>query len=90
MGTFCGRLQFSAVSDLDRLLGLVSGSFGYVLDLLDNVIALEDLAEDDVTPIEPARNGGGNEELGALRESAIIAAVVVVQDSPFVSLPEFA
>lgn len=53
MDTFWGHLQLSALGDLDRLLGLVAAGSLDVLDLGDNVHALEDLAENDVTAIEP-------------------------------------
>lgn len=51
--TFFGNLQFAALGDLDRLGRLVAGLGLGVLDLLHNFVALEDLAEDDVTAIEP-------------------------------------
>lgn len=54
MNTFFGHRQLSALGDLDRLLGLVTRVLLDVLDLLDNVVALEDLAEDDVLAIQPA------------------------------------
>lgn len=53
MDTFRGHLQLSALCDLDRLGGAVAGLGLGLLDLLDDVEALEDLAEDDVTAIEP-------------------------------------
>lgn len=53
MDTFSRDLQLAALSDLDRLGGLVAGRGLGVLDLLDNVVALEDLAEDNVTAVEP-------------------------------------
>ena len=54
MNTFWGHLQLAALGNLDRLDGLVAvGSLG-LLDLLDDFVALEDLAEDDVTAIQPA------------------------------------
>lgn len=52
MNTFRGDLQLSALGNLDRLDGLVRLGLD-LLDLLDDVEALEDLAEDDVTAIEP-------------------------------------
>jgi hypothetical protein len=33
-------------------LGLVSGAFGNVLDRLDNFVALEDFAEDNMLAVE--------------------------------------
>lgn len=53
MDTFRGNLQLAALGDLDGLDGLVARLGGRVLNLLHDVVALEDLAEDDVTTIEP-------------------------------------
>lgn len=53
MDTFGGNLQLAGLGDLDGLDGLVAGGRLGVLDLLDDVVALEDLAEDDVLAIEP-------------------------------------
>jgi hypothetical protein len=69
VNTFRWHLELSALGDLDRLDGLVARSLGHVLDLLDNVVSLEDLAEDNVAAVEPAGDDGGNEELGAWRLS---------------------
>jgi hypothetical protein len=52
--TFGGNLQLSALGDLDHLLGLVTGLGRRVLDLLNEFVTLEDLAEDDMTTIEPS------------------------------------
>jgi hypothetical protein len=52
VNTFRGDLQLSALGNLDRLDGLVRLGLD-LLDLLDDVEALEDLTEDDVTAIEP-------------------------------------
>lgn len=60
MNTFFGNLELSALGDPDRLLGLVAGLLVDVLDLLDDVVALEDLAEDDVTAVQPPVREGGN------------------------------
>ena len=54
MNTFRGDLQLAALGDLDGLDGLVTRGRGVGLDLLHNVEALENLAEDDVAAIEPA------------------------------------
>lgn len=56
MNTFFGHRQLPALDDLDRLLGLVARVLLDILDLLDNVIALEDLAEDNVLAVQPATN----------------------------------
>lgn len=53
MDTFRGNLQLAALGDLDSLGWLIAGRGLGALDLLDNLIALQDLAEDDVLAIEP-------------------------------------
>lgn len=50
-------LELSTLHDLDCLRGLVATALGHVLDLVDNVIALEHFAEHDVATIEPSRIG---------------------------------
>ena len=47
-------LQLSTIRDLDHLLGLVATALGHVLDRLDDLVALKDLAEDNVAAIKPA------------------------------------
>lgn len=54
MQTFCGNLELAALGDSDSILGLVAASLGHVLDLLDDLVALKDFAEDDVLAIQPA------------------------------------
>ena len=53
MNTFGGHFELAALDNLDRLDGLVTASSLEVLDLVDNVVALEDLTKDDVSAIEP-------------------------------------
>ena len=66
VNTFRWNLELSALGNLDRLDGLVAGRLGRLLDLLNDLVALEDLAEDDVAAIEPAGDDSGDEELGAV------------------------
>jgi hypothetical protein len=66
VNTFLGDLELSALGDLDRLDGLVAGSFGYALNLVHNLVALEHLAKDDVAAIQPACDDRGDEELAAV------------------------
>ena len=54
MGTFCRRIQLSRFLDLDSLLRLVSWSLSYILYLLHNIIAFQDLSEDNMLSIQPA------------------------------------
>ena len=64
--TFFRHLKLAALDDLDRLLWLVTRVLGHVLDLLDDLVALEHLAEDDVLAVQPGGDGGGDEELRAV------------------------
>ena len=63
VNTFRWDLELSALGNLDCLDGLIAGALGHVLNLLNDVIALEDFAKDDVAAVEPAGDDGGNEEL---------------------------
>lgn len=66
MNTFLWNLELAALSNLDRLHRLVSRALGDILNLVHNLVALENLAEDNVTSIEPASDDCGDEELGAV------------------------
>lgn len=72
MYTFLGHLELAALSNLDCFGGLVTGTLGHVLNLLDDIVALKDLAEDNMAAVEPACDDGGNEELRAV---GVLAAV---------------
>ncbi len=61
VNTFRWHLQLPTLDDLDHLGWLVSGSLGDVFNELDDVVALENLAEDDVAAIEPARSSSAAE-----------------------------
>lgn len=52
--TFCGNIQLAALGNLDSLEGFVARCGLGLLDFLDDLVALEDLAKDDVAAIEPA------------------------------------
>lgn len=41
-------------------------ALGHVLDLLDDLVALKDLAENNVLAVEPGGDGGGDEKLRAV------------------------
>jgi hypothetical protein len=69
MNTFLGHLELSALGHLDRLNRFVAGALGHVLDLVDNLVSLENLAEDDVAAIEPASYDGGNARVGHAEET---------------------
>ena len=66
MYTFFWHLKLAGFGDLDCLGRLVARPLGHIFNLVHNVVALENFAEDDMTPIEPAGHDGGNEELGAV------------------------
>ena len=66
MDTFGGNLQLAGFGDLDSLDGLVARLSLRVLDLLDDLVALEDLAEDDVAAIEPTRRRYVNNQLSSI------------------------
>ena len=53
VNTFRGDLELAALENLDRLDGSVASTGLGLLNLLDDLVALEDLAEDDVLAIEP-------------------------------------
>ena len=50
------HLELSTLCNLDRIRGPVTTTLGDVLDLLDDVVALKDLAKHNVTAIEPPGN----------------------------------
>lgn len=64
--TFFGDLQLPALDNGDGVVGAVAAVLGGVFDLVDNVHALEDFAEDDVAAVEPRGEDGGDEELRAV------------------------
>jgi hypothetical protein len=70
VNTFFGHLELSALLYLDGHLGLVTRSFVAVLDLLNDIVALEHFTKDNVLAVEPARNDGGDEELRAIGVAA--------------------
>jgi hypothetical protein len=58
--TFFWHIELAALSDLDSLGRLVARALGRILD---DFVALEDLAEDDVAAIEPAGDDSRDEKL---------------------------
>jgi hypothetical protein len=88
VNTFRWDLELSALGNLDGLDRLIARALRDVLDRLDDIVALEDLAEDDVATVEPAGDDGGDEELGAWRKSVTVRNLNVPRcDIPLVSLP---
>ena len=53
VGTFCRRIQLSRFVNFDSLLRLVPLSFRYILYLLHDIIAFQDLSEDNMLSIQP-------------------------------------
>lgn len=53
------NLQLSTLRNLDHLLGLVATALGHILDRLDDLVALQDLTEDDVAAIKPTKLATG-------------------------------
>lgn len=53
MNTFGRNLQLAALGNLDFHLGTVGGG-GSRFNLLNDIVTLENLAEDDVSAIEPS------------------------------------
>lgn len=57
------ELELARLGDFDGLVRLASGADRRVFNLLYNVVALENFAEDNVPAIEPGRDDRGDEEL---------------------------
>ncbi len=54
VNTFGRDLQLATLDDLDSLYWAVTGGSRDVFNLLDNVVSLEDFAENDVAAVEPS------------------------------------
>ena len=63
MGTFFWYFQLPTLDYFDRGRWLIIRAFGDIFDLLHDIVAFHDFPEDNMTPIQPARDGGGDEEL---------------------------
>jgi hypothetical protein len=72
MNTFVWDREFATLGNLDGLLWLIAGILLQILDLINDFEALEDLAEYDVSAIEPCRGDSSDEELAAI---CILSAV---------------
>lgn len=53
MNTFGRNLQLAALGNLDFRLGTVGGTWS-VFNLFNDIVTLENFAEDDVSAIEPS------------------------------------
>ena len=58
-------LQRPALGDDNGLFRFVCAVFGDILNLLNHIVTLDDLAKDHVFPIQPSSHGGSDEELRA-------------------------
>ena len=72
MNTFRWDLELAALGDLDRQGRLVAASSLRVLDLVDDLITLKDLAEDDVSAVEPPRQAAVSDIDVIIGQSAIL------------------
>jgi len=66
VNTFGWNIEFSRVYDDDIFLWFVSGTLFAFLNRRDDIHTLDDLAKDDVTPIEPGSNGDSDKELRSI------------------------
>lgn len=64
--TFIGHFQLSTLHDLDCLRRLVSWALWHVFNLLNHVVPLQHFTKDYVPVIQPRRDDGRDEELGAV------------------------
>lgn len=88
--TFFGDFELSRLGNLDGLRRLIARALGAVLDLLNDVVALEDLAEDDVLAVQPGGDDGCDEELRAVLNPCQLLQSSRASSVLTVSLPEFA
>lgn len=70
VATFFWLLQLPALRDLDLFGRLVSHALGHIFDLLDDVVSFEDFPKHNVLAVQPAGDGGCDEELVSLSASA--------------------
>lgn len=96
MNTFRRNLQLATLDDLDGLFWPVAWQGLNILDFLHDVITFEDLAEDDMTTIEPTVNLGLTDELDNSKGIRLwqvtyeVTTVVMKNWEPLVSLPALA
>lgn len=63
VATFFRLLKLPALGDLDLFGGLVAHAFGHIFDLLNNIVAFQDLTKNNMLAVQPAGDGSSNEEL---------------------------
>jgi len=54
VNTFCWNLQLPTLDYLDRLERFIIRTFGHVLDLVNNIVALQYLPKNNMAPVKPA------------------------------------
>lgn len=83
MATFrflCGNLQLPTLRDADCGGRLVTRSLRDVLDLLDNVVSLQNFAENDVTAIKPASGASQRPSTTASTRVTYLVTTVVMKN----------
>jgi hypothetical protein len=88
--TFLGHLELSALGNLDSLHRLVAAALGHVLNLVDDLVALKNLAEDNVAAVEPAGHDSSDEELTPVRVFSVEVVSICIAGSVGVTYPELA
>ena len=71
-GSICS--QFTRLGDLDGSFGAITTSRRCLLNLLDHIVTVDDLAEHNVFAVKKSRICGGDEELGAYQKRKHISA----------------
>src|SRR5215472_5571543 len=64
--TFLWNFQLATLCYLDHLCWLVTRLLLHVLYRVHHIVALKNLAEHNMTTVEPRGDGGGDEELAAV------------------------
>jgi hypothetical protein len=64
--TFLRHLELPALGNFDRLDRFIARALGHVLDLVNDIVALNNLAKDNVAAIEPACDDCSDEKLGSI------------------------
>ena len=54
VGTFFWHRQLPSLCNLDGLDRLVSRAFWHIFNLLNDIVAFQNLSEDDMLPIQPS------------------------------------
>ena len=91
VNTFCRYLQLSALYNRHGLGWTVAGAFWNVLNLVDDIIAFENFAKDNVTAIKPpVMQASVPKQSYQGRRAYPVITVVMKNCDPLVSLPALA